>query len=44
MDNIKLENLSNEELIKNYEIILEFINFLDNELNNINKEVGEKDE
>ena len=44
MDNIKLENLSNEELIKNHEIILEFINFLDNELNNINKEVGEKDE
>lgn len=44
MDNIKLENLSNEELIKNYEIILEFINFLDNELNNIKKEVGEKDE
>ena len=44
MDNIKLENLSNEELIKNYETILDFITFLESELNNINNEDGEKNE
>ena len=44
MDNIKLENLSNEELIKNYKTILDFITFLESELNNINNEDGEKNE
>ncbi|MGM9879255.1 MAG: hypothetical protein ACI31R_04450 [Bacilli bacterium] len=44
MDNIKVEDLSNEELIENYKTILEFINFLDSELINIKKEVGEEDE
>lgn len=44
MDNIKIKEMSNEELLKNYKTILEFITFLESELNNMNKEVGDKNE
>ena len=43
MDNIENKEISNEELLKNYKTILEFISFLENELNNIKKEVCDKD-
>ncbi len=44
MDNIKIKEMSNEELLKNYKTILDFITFLESELNNINNEDGEKNE
>lgn len=38
MDNTKIKDLSNEELIKLYSEVEEFINFLEKEKNNIESE------